>query len=90
MDLYATLVDLVLEEGEQRLSPVDSIRSVQECRGEALDGIFGGLGLQPLEGPAENELSRTVIVSSHQSEPMVNESGLPTPAQTTMVRTFTS
>src|SRR4029077_19085654 len=32
-----------------------------------------------VEGPAENELSRTVMVSSHQSEPMVNESGFPDP-----------
>src|SRR4029077_12527719 len=30
-------------------------------------------------GPAENELSRTVMVSSHQSEPMVNESGFSDP-----------
>jgi hypothetical protein len=32
-----------------------------------------------VEGPAKNELSRTVMVSSHPSEPMINESGLPDP-----------
>src|ERR1700756_424115 len=31
----------------------------------------------PVEGPTKNELCRTIVVSSHPSEPMVNERGLP-------------
>src|SRR5271168_1582247 len=31
----------------------------------------------PVEGPAKNKLCRTIVVSSHPSEPMVNERGLP-------------
>src|SRR5258705_2483748 len=30
-----------------------------------------------VEGPAKNKLCRTIMLSSHPSEPMVNESGLP-------------
>src|SRR5208282_2574796 len=30
-----------------------------------------------VEGPTKNKLCRTIMVSSHPSEPMVNESGLP-------------
>src|SRR5690348_2836587 len=30
-----------------------------------------------VEGPTKNELCRTIMVSSHPSEPMVNERGLP-------------
>src|ERR1700737_3377396 len=30
-----------------------------------------------VKGPAKNKLCRTIMVSSHPSEPMVNESGLP-------------
>ena len=30
-----------------------------------------------VEGPAKNKLGRTIMVTSHPSEPMVNESGLP-------------
>src|ERR1700720_3052040 len=30
-----------------------------------------------VEGPTKNKLGRTIMVSSHPSEPMVNESGLP-------------
>src|SRR6516162_4674084 len=31
----------------------------------------------PVEGPTKNELCRTIVVSSHPSEPMVNERRLP-------------
>ena len=34
-------------------------------------------GALPVEGPTEYELSRTIMVSSHASEPMVNKRGLP-------------
>src|SRR5260370_5204082 len=30
-----------------------------------------------VEGPTKNKLRRTILVSSHPSEPMVNERGLP-------------
>src|SRR3984893_8205241 len=30
-----------------------------------------------VKGPTKNKLCRTIMVSSHPSEPMVNESGLP-------------
>src|SRR6201993_2622640 len=30
-----------------------------------------------VEGPTKNKLCRTIMISSHPSEPMVNESGLP-------------
>src|ERR1700731_3487453 len=33
-----------------------------------------------VEGPAKNKLCRTIMFSSHPSEPMVNESGLPDPS----------
>src|ERR1700736_485330 len=33
-----------------------------------------------VEGPAIDELRRTIMVNSHPSEPMVNESGLPDPS----------
>src|SRR5260370_14461068 len=33
----------------------------------------------PVEGPAKNELCRTIMFSSHPSEPMVNKRGLPDP-----------
>src|SRR5690348_9615394 len=32
-----------------------------------------------VEGPAKNELCRTIMVSSHPSEPMVNQRGFPNP-----------
>ena len=31
----------------------------------------------PVEGPAKNELRRTILFSSHPSKPMVDERGLP-------------
>src|SRR5690242_7487169 len=31
----------------------------------------------PVEGPTKNKLCRPIMVSSHPSQPMVNESGLP-------------
>src|SRR5580704_11610632 len=34
-------------------------------------------GALPVEGPTENKLRRTIMLSSHPSEPMVNERGLP-------------
>src|ERR1700730_11464195 len=34
-------------------------------------------GALSVEGPAKNKLSRTIMFSSHPSEPMVNERGLP-------------
>src|ERR1700674_3978730 len=34
----------------------------------------------PVEGPTKNKLRRTILVSSHPSEPMVNECGLPDPS----------
>src|ERR1700730_18093148 len=33
-----------------------------------------------VEGPTKNKLCRTIMVSSHPSEPMVNERGLPDPS----------
>src|SRR5215469_9338019 len=33
-----------------------------------------------VKGPAENEFRRTVLFSSHSSEPMVDERGLPDPS----------
>src|ERR1700740_206624 len=33
-----------------------------------------------VEGPTKNKLSRTIMVSSHPSEPMVNECGLSDPS----------
>src|SRR6516164_3266291 len=33
-----------------------------------------------VEGPAKNKLSRTILVSSHSSKPMVNERGLSHPS----------
>src|SRR5271157_4685634 len=32
-----------------------------------------------VEGPTKNELRRTILFSSHSSEPMVNERGFPDP-----------
>src|SRR5271165_289174 len=34
-------------------------------------------GALSIEGPTKNKLCRTIMVSSHPSEPMVHESGLP-------------
>jgi hypothetical protein len=49
VDLDAMLANLAVEEGEQRLSPRgDSIRSGPKISRQMPDGIFGGLGLQPL------------------------------------------
>src|SRR6202162_4149372 len=33
-----------------------------------------------VEGPTKNKLRRTILVSSHPSEPIVNERGLPDPS----------
>src|ERR1700726_5293795 len=33
-----------------------------------------------VEGPTKNKLRRTIMISSHPSEPMVNERGLPDPS----------
>src|SRR5580704_14124821 len=33
-----------------------------------------------VEGPTKNKLRRTIMISSHLSEPMVNERGLPDPS----------
>src|ERR1700736_2992256 len=37
-------------------------------------------GALSVEGPTKNELCRTIMVSSHSSEPMVNERGLSDPS----------
>src|SRR6516225_3467345 len=37
-------------------------------------------GALSIEGPVKNELRRAILFSSHASEPMVNERGLPDPS----------
>src|SRR6516225_11592171 len=43
------------------------------CRGSAATGALS------VKRPAKNQLCRTIMVSSHPSEPMVNERGFPDP-----------
>src|ERR1700736_252152 len=40
-------------------------------------GRIAPTGALSVEGPAKNEFRRTIMFSSHPSEPMVNERGLP-------------
>src|SRR3984893_16494408 len=43
-------------------------------------GRRASTGALSVEGPAKNKLSRTIMFSSHPSEPMVNERGLSDPS----------
>src|ERR1700737_5338374 len=45
-----------------------------------ISGRSAPAGALSVEGPAKNKLRRTIMVSSHPSEPMVNHGGLPDPS----------
>src|SRR6266481_9905859 len=45
-----------------------------------ISGRSAPAGALSVEGPAKNKLRRTIMVSSHPSEPMVNQCGLPDPS----------
>src|SRR6516164_9049413 len=49
-----------------------------------------GAGALSVKRPAKYELRRTILFSSHSSEPMVDQGRFPTPPQATIVTTFTS